>query len=307
MLDGQDWISVHAFNHLQTETLVAAVVSPLLRHWKQEERLRAGFYLCHWEGGPHVRVRLLSRATHDRAALENELTIALETHLSTQSRQPLDPAQYARYAEQERAFEGAPEPVALQADGAVRPWLYVPEWDRFGGARLAPSVVQVFSCSSLLAGQVREAGWPAQRRVSLAWQGAVLTLSQATGSPQRLLWALTVAARFWSSALGSAQTVFEEWMTRKCSARGDALQIWMAAALDGRASVHEDARTLSTEILQHLRCLRSPESDESVLMALDLLHLHHNRLGFTAWQEAQLWLSLQLAAQHVTQGARHAS
>ena len=29
MLEGQDWISVHAFNHLQTETLVAAVVSPL--------------------------------------------------------------------------------------------------------------------------------------------------------------------------------------------------------------------------------------------------------------------------------------
>lgn len=307
MLEGRDWISVHAFNHLQTETLVAAVVSPLLHQWTREERLRAGFYLCHWEGGPHVRVRLLAQRMPDRAALESELTATLAAHLETQPRNPLDPAQYARYAEQEQAFEGAPEPVALQADGAVRPWAYVPEWDRFGGPRLAPSVVQVFGCSSLLAGRVREAGWPAQRRVSLAWQGAVHTLSQATDSPQRLRWALTVAARFWSSALGPAQTAFEEWMSRKCSARGDALQTWMAAALNGRAPVHEYAQAMSAEILRHLEQLKSPEPDAAVLMALDLLHLHHNRLGFTAWQEAQLWLSLQLAAEHLNPGARHAS
>lgn len=307
MLEGQDWISVHAFNHLQTETLVSAVVSPLLRQWGQEGRLRAGFYLCHWEGGPHVRVRLLAQAAHDQAALEGELTAALQAHLDTQPRQPLDPALYARYAEQEQASEGTLKPVPLQDDGAVVPWIYVPEWDRFGGPLLAPSVVQVFGCSSLLAGRVREAGWPSQRRVSLAWQGAVLTLRQATDSPQRLLWALTVAARFWSAALGPGQSAFEEWMTRKCSARGDALQTWMASALDGRAQMHEYAQALSTEILRHLERLQSPEPDEAALMALDLLHLHHNRLGFTAWQEAQLWLSLQLAAQHVTQGERHAS
>ena len=135
----------------------------------------------------------------------------------------------------------------------------------------------------------------------------MLTLRQATDSPQRLLWALTVAASFWSSALGPGQQAFKEWMTRKSSARGHALQTWMGTALDGRAQVHDYAQTLSTEILRHLRGLRSPEPDEAVLMALDLLHLHHNRLGFTAWQEAQLWLSLQLAAQHIVQGELHAS
>ena len=307
MLDGHDWVSVHAFSHAGTGPLVAAVVAPQLRQWRTERRVRSSFYLNHWEGGPHVRVRVLPTDPREAGRLEQDLTGALRQHLAGRSAQAMLPEQYRLLVEQGQVLEGKTNAPPLQPDGAVVPWAYRPEWARFGGEPRAVSVVRVFGVSSALAGAVSEADWSAQRKVSLALQGALLTLRRITRSDQELLGVLSQAASFWSASLGEEGRSLEERMKERPLKEEASLRRWTAELLAGPAPrTHPFAQALADEIVRHLNDPGQAEQGaDAAPMALDLLHLHHNRLGFSLWHEARLWLTLRHATHHTLKGERY--
>lgn len=302
MLDGHDWVSVHAFSHAGTGPLVADVVAPALRQWRTSRRVRGSFYLSHWEGGPHVRVRLLPTHPEDAGRLEHELTGALQQHLAGRPAQGLPPEHYRLLVEQGQTLEGVSDVSPLLPDGTVISWAYQPEWARFGGTARADSVVQAFGVSSAVAGAVHEAGWNAPRRVSLALQGALTTLRRLTPSDQVLLDTLSQAAHFWSGSLGDEQRTLEARMNTLPLTEDVSLRRWTAELLTGpEPRVHPFARTMADEICRHLNA-RGPSA---AVEALDLLHLHHNRLGFGLRHEARVWLTLLHATHYVLKGERY--
>ncbi|GGJ67213.1 lantibiotic dehydratase C-terminal domain-containing protein [Deinococcus aquiradiocola] len=303
MLDGHDWISVHAFSHAGTGPLVAGAVAPQLRHWQATGRVRNSFYLNHWEGGPHVRVRLLPTDPADAGALQRDLTSALQAYLAGRSGRAMPPEQYRQLVEQGQALERGASDLPLHPDGTVVPWAYRPEWERFGGPERAASVIRVFGVSSALAGAVNEADWSAPRRISLALQGALWTLHRVIPSGQALLDALSHAARFWSASPGDAFQPPGVGMNALPRTEDSALRRWTAELLTGaEPRTHPFARTLSDEIQRHV----ADPGSESASMALDLLHLHHNRLGFSVWHEARTWTTLLQAVHHTIKGERYA-
>lgn len=303
-VNGAEWVGVHAFDHAARVAVVARVVSPLLREWRAAGRIRHGFYLYHWEGGPHVRVRALPRAPHERAALEGELVAALGACLSATPTPTMSDDAYRALRAQRSRLEAAGDD-ALYPSGTAHVIAYRPEWDRFGGAHLAASTSRVFDVSSVCAAEAHEHGWDRSRRIASALRTATATLRRVAPDAAWHAEAARRTADFWARSLGPGRGPFEAAVRSNVNRNLPALRAWWspeACADDAHA------RTLSDTIGAHVRTSSPPDGSPwpSLAMATDLLHLHHNRLGLSLGEEVQVWLTLACGAPGPTKGGADA-
>ena len=176
----RDWVGAHVFHRGDQDLLVARAVAPLCEELSRGGRVRGWFFLRYWEGGPHVRLRLLVRA--NPGAVRAAVIRACARHLAEHPSPPDDWSQREYEAIARRRAEGE---RLDRWDRRLRPVdtvefvAYAPEHHAYGEGRALRAVERHFTDSSRIA--VRLLAGPPDRRAGAAL--AMLTVAVAVCEP----------------------------------------------------------------------------------------------------------------------------
>ncbi len=209
------WLSAHAFYHGNTDQLITEAVLPMFDELRSQGLLRRGFFLRHWERGPHLRVRLQVEAEHAervRSRAQERLTGYLTEHPGPTD---VDPERLLASLRQlsllEHGSDADPELRTAEPANTLR-WIdYVPELAKYGGPAGIAIAEDVFDVSSMLTGQVLRQVDSDNARLGIALQ-LLLISSRSLGldDDARTVFLRSYQER-WQSYLPNAQKMFAAW------------------------------------------------------------------------------------------------
>ncbi len=297
------WISLYIYYHEDPTPLLLECLRPISEELRDQQRIQHFFYVRYWEGGPHVRFRVLPAPGADRNDLKTWLITKLEAYLSQHpSLASIDPERYAKATEYFSTFElGQAQAFALQPNNTVREVAYQPEYQSYGGVRAMPVVEQQFSVSSAVGLRLLEQPATNDQRIGRAMLMMLSGLRGFTQHPEELQRWFELYNRNWMPALQPNpdafrqvfQTRFERQRPRltqlvdqvlqSFETRDVLLQDWQNSlgvlrqqlwALSAEASLEYNAKPLERKNLP--------------LIALNCLHMHNNRTGISLHEEAYI-------------------
>lgn len=288
------WTSAHLFRHDDLDQLLTTLVRPLVRELEATGVLRGFFFLRYWEGGPHLRVRLLTDS-RDTDAVRRQLTVRFRDHVRLHPRTSrIDQAAYAAVAARTAAFEGRDTyERVLRAGDTLSFTAYHPEHESFGHGPSLSGVEHHFRESAEVVLSCLDSD-PAH----LQSTALVMTLAAAICLPAGSLRPSTGVPR---TSGARAPESFDHAAAENIWARtGDELCA-MADRLREAAEHPTEPRGPVLDWLTSFRTLRDrlttlgsqglfdSRSPDAVRHALDrCLHLHLNRMGIPPSQEARL-------------------
>jgi thiopeptide-type bacteriocin biosynthesis protein len=175
-MDEADWVSVHVFYQGDLDLPLIGAVRPLVEETRAAALARGFFFLRHWDGGPHLRVRLLAAGEEARDPLRRRLVERCERYLRDHpSATRLNPAAYAAQARRLAPWEGmsdyAREPYP---NNSIRCTPYRREHDRYGRGASMEAVEGHFVDSSRIALALLAADATPDRRHSAAFTMTLL-------------------------------------------------------------------------------------------------------------------------------------
>jgi hypothetical protein len=101
------WASAHVFYQEDLDRLLVHVVAPLIDELRTAGLAEEFFYLRYWDGGPHLRLRILPGTGTDRSTVEWLVAERFRAYLAENpSPDRLSPARYARQARTLARLEG---------------------------------------------------------------------------------------------------------------------------------------------------------------------------------------------------------
>jgi thiopeptide-type bacteriocin biosynthesis protein len=174
----RDWISAHVFYSDGLDRPLTETVRPLVSELIEDRLVRAYFYLRYWDGGPHLRLRLLPA----RARTHDQVREIVATHCETYLRRypsttPVDATEYAasarRLARRERLPSYAETPYP---NNSVQFIAYRPEHDRYGTGDCLNAVEEHFADSSQIALALVSAGATPAARETAGFCAAMLAM-----------------------------------------------------------------------------------------------------------------------------------
>ncbi|MFD0200456.1 MULTISPECIES: lantibiotic dehydratase C-terminal domain-containing protein [Saccharothrix] len=176
----RDWVAAHVFHRGDQDLLVTRAMGPVCEELCRTGRVRGWFFLRYWEGGPHVRLRLLARA--HPGEIRATVKRACARHLADHPSPPDDWSQREYEAVARRRAEA--ERLAgwdrrLRPVDTVEFTAYEPERHAYGDGRALRAVERHFTDSSRIAVGLLAA--PPDRRAGAAL--AMLTLAVAVCEP----------------------------------------------------------------------------------------------------------------------------
>jgi hypothetical protein len=177
------WISVHVFYSDGLDRLLTEAVRPLVGELIAARQVRAYFYLRYWDGGPHLRLRLLPAhpQTHDR--VREIVATRCETYLRQHpSTTPVDGTEYAASAARLAGWERLPGYAATAyPNNSVQFIGYRPEHDRYGTGDCLHVVEEHFVESSQIALALVSAGATPGARETAGFCAALLAKLLSSG------------------------------------------------------------------------------------------------------------------------------
>ncbi|MFC5249343.1 thiopeptide-type bacteriocin biosynthesis protein [Streptomyces nigrescens] len=177
-MDGdRSWVSAHLFSQGNLDRLLTDLVDPLLDELRERRLADHGFFLRYWDGGPHIRLRVLPSCREAAAAVRGLIERrALAYFAHSPAPEALSQEEYLRSAREIGAWEGVRPTERMYANNSLHFLPYVPEHHRYGQGASLELVEEHFSTSSELAlDLLRGAGSPEQRELAvlchllLAW------------------------------------------------------------------------------------------------------------------------------------------
>ena len=165
------WVSLHVFHQGSLDALLVAAVLPLARTLMAAGRVQRCFFLRYWEGGPHLRLRLLPASPDTGGQVQrlamDRMTDYLAAHPSPPPR--MTQPQYDRVAARFAGFEGRRtfDPLLHPCDSAqLIP--YQRDCGAYGGQRPMAAFESHFTESSQIAGGLVAAEPGTARRAAYA-------------------------------------------------------------------------------------------------------------------------------------------
>lgn len=147
-----DWVAVHVFYHDDLDQVVVHAVRPLVAELGSRGLATEYFFLRYWNGGPHVRLRVLPCRTVDREAvvsvISNSLTRFLTRHPATAM---MSPEEYDGYARKLAEWEAERDVALLRPNNSFAFLDYRRESDRYGVGPGMQAVEQHFCDASGIA------------------------------------------------------------------------------------------------------------------------------------------------------------
>ncbi|MFB9240507.1 thiopeptide-type bacteriocin biosynthesis protein [Massilia antarctica] len=159
----QTYISIHIYyNVIDLRPVLLECVDPLVERLTVEGLISSYFFIRYWEGGAHVRLRLLPSTGADHAEIRSIVDGAVGAFLEQrpslfdpdpQIMAPLMRAMFvAEYGQEEyvRQF-GADGMIPIMDNNSFRYMPYFPEYGRYGGASGIALAEEHFHLSSVIA------------------------------------------------------------------------------------------------------------------------------------------------------------
>lgn len=298
------WVAAHVFHRGDQDLLVTGAMAPVCEELTRAGQVAGWFFLRYWEGGPHVRLRLLARAP--AAGIRSAVVRSCARHLADHPSPPDRWSQGDYEAVARRRAEGerlAKWDRRLRAVDTVEFIAYEPEHHAYGEGRALRAVERHFADSSRIAVHLLAA--PPERRAGAAL--AMLTLALAVCEPDLERAASRFAAvrtrlpsprhhadrrddlreqtrRLWEHASSDPADL----------ARADVLGAWwrsirvLHATLTGLRARGDFAPVDALSPFAGLARALRPDDPVVPYVVLRCAHLLCNRLGLSAATEARL-------------------
>jgi thiopeptide-type bacteriocin biosynthesis protein len=199
------WISLHLFYQGDLGELARNLVAPLTSGLIADGRVRDFFFLRHWDGGDHLRLRVRPAETGLERELVERCTEYLRAHPSPER---VTQEQYAAFAVALGRWEHLTSYTeVMYPNNSVRVIRYRPEHNRYGHGASVEAVERHFVESSRIALDLMRRGLPADRLdtaafslILLAWfvcqpdpaalHASIASYARAAGEPPPIkLWA----------------------------------------------------------------------------------------------------------------------
>jgi hypothetical protein len=186
------WVGAHLFHQGDLDGLLVAAVHPLVGALAADGLAAGWFYLRHWEGGLHVRLRVRPRSAAAAAEVRDRVVAGCRPYLAAHpSEHRITPAEYAGSAAKLARLEGANRYESAQREPDAVAFLpYERERARYGRATTAMERHQQES-SRLALDLLRSRPEPAQRDTAAL---ALLLLAWFAAEPEPARLAPRVAA-----------------------------------------------------------------------------------------------------------------
>ncbi|MCX5384499.1 lantibiotic dehydratase C-terminal domain-containing protein [Streptomyces sp. NBC_00083] len=264
------------------DLVVGTLLPPALAELRRQGLADRFFYLRHWQGGPHLRLRV--RPTTPEA--EPAVRLVLRDHAASlfaglPPSARMTERQYASLAAELRVHEPESEPGALAPNDSAAFDVYRPEHGKYGhGIGLRAAEEAFATCSELGVAAVRAEWSPARRTAHcFALLAAGLDRNAGPGRP--------------------SPDVLSQYGSRRAAL----LSVARAARATASADATPTGADPVSEWLAACRGAQRYAADPSAL-AGHLTHLACNRLGIRLGQEATLRaLALLTVAELTSDGA----
>jgi thiopeptide-type bacteriocin biosynthesis protein len=164
------WVCAHIYYHASLDRLIDGMARPLVAELRARSLIERHFFVRYWQGGPHLRLRLLALDSGDEARVADALDAAGAAHLrAAPSTTPVAQHDYLQTAAALSALEAAGSVEPLEPDNSIQRRAYTPEYDRYGGSEEAMAAVEAqFAASSDVAFDVIAAGRGREHRTGQA-------------------------------------------------------------------------------------------------------------------------------------------
>ena len=269
------WVSVHVYYHHPADELLRAAIGPLVRRSEAAGTLRTWFFLRHWQGGPHLRLRLGPARPGDDESLRQTAIGDLEAYLRERpSTKDFPVGAYAEVAAGLAALEPGSGPVEPMAPNNS---LRLVDYDPSAGP-VWTTPAPVAQASSRVALSLLDAAMPPGRRIRVALAHLAIAAAALAGTPDEALRRLAGSYELWGAPLlGAHRRAFEVRFSRLAQ-RGSGLR----ARLPGLLTTPATGRW--GECVRALVAAAAPDMPPG--RTWYWLHTHCNRLGLSLPEEA---------------------
>ncbi len=198
-----EWLSAHLYYHGLLDQLLVRMVAPVVHELVAAKQVRGAFFLRHWQGGPHVRLRLRLEQGTNREAVQSHLRVrAREFFEAFPCENRIEEGDYQRAASRLAALEPGAEPERLRDNQSLDFVPYCPETEKYGDGASLEAVERHFEVSSRLALSALTGGLSKGRRAIYGF-GAVVASAAAGGPDLELLrLRLECGASRWGAGAG---------------------------------------------------------------------------------------------------------
>jgi thiopeptide-type bacteriocin biosynthesis protein len=290
----RDWISLYIYYHEEPTPLLVRCLKPLVASLKEQKQISASFFVRYWEGGPHVRFRVLPMPSTPASQLRDHLQERIRAYLHLNpSRASIDPERYATATAYFSSFErGQVQQFALQPNNTVLEVAYVPEYDAYGGERSMRVAEQQFSDSSEVALALLEQEVTSEQRIGRALLMMLGGLRRFSADPRELSSWFAVYHRNWMPALQPDPETFARVFQTRFQRQRERLVRLVDDVLSPTASADRWLEVWQASLDRLHAHLASQEPitsrDDQLLIGLNCLHMHNNRMGISLPEEAYL-------------------
>ena len=295
--DDHTWRSLHVYRYGKQDEFLVDGVAPLIGSLRESGALADFFFLRYWQGGHHVRLRLLLDR-EDADAVVDEVTAKLAGHLAeTPVHVDFDADEFAEAAQPMMAAMEGEQVQRLQPPDSILECDYTPEHAKYGGPRGVAIAEQYFGRSSeIVLDALRRTGGASGKRLGAGFSMMLRGLC-ATG-----ITAEEMAAFFAHYCVVWSPYVFDDFMaawpdllrerrpaisahTAALMANRDALAGDPMHDAVSRAWSHADADVLDAVTLAGAD---APTARRAQVLLVSYLHTHNNRLGLIPEHESFL-------------------
>lgn len=146
------WLSAHLFHQGDLSTVLVDLVGPLVDELRVRALADHSFFLRYWDGGPHIRLRVLPRDPSVAAETARLIEDRVRAHFGRcPAPDVLSQEAYLRSAREIGAWEGVVPTQLMYPNNSVRFIPYAREYGRYGSGKAIEAVEEHFVESSALA------------------------------------------------------------------------------------------------------------------------------------------------------------
>lgn len=295
------WLSVHVFYHSEQDELLIRCISPLAETLKSQGLVSKIFYLRHWQGGPHLRLRLhidnydnwdtCLQATYEK------LSGFLERY---PSHSLIGNDTYHEMEQQLGKLENlSTNNTTLYPNNSIKIETYKPEIEKYGGVKGIAIAEDLFSESTLLSLRLLDSlNGSREKKIGQGFImliiGALAFGIPAVEMPAFLSWYQDIWSRYvppqsrlnWEARLKSNHERLEEWTRAIIYGRFTMKPIILA----WKQAIESASAALIFEGEEVLDAIKEPldAKHKKLYLLINYLHTHNNRLGILVTEEAYL-------------------
>ncbi|MFQ3244206.1 MAG: thiopeptide-type bacteriocin biosynthesis protein [Arenicella sp.] len=287
------WTAFHVFLHdsVQQEEFIRGWLIPKVKSISKDGLVDSWFFIRYWDGGPHVRIRLLNLVNQDQFL--SELIESAKSYLG-------DGALTRENYYAKHSFDGSTveaSELSWYNDGEVKEMPYEPEIARYGGPDAVLVHETLFHASSEIAlAMIRATKDSTAHRLQLALKQLICSVFAVNADPVALYYFTTFSAEFWRSHAGEVtyandtkggpklvediQSIRDEIVNDSMTG---ALGFWVASLKQGISKLRElnEQQLLWSPIDGSL--VKTDDEFQSAVMSMvgSQVHMLNNRLGVT--------------------------